>query len=136
MSFLCKNCKKEVSTDGNIGTENRNHCPYCMYSIHLDLNTPGDRESKCEGLMVPIGLTYKEEGNDKYGKKRQGEIMIVHKCSNCSKLSINRLAADDDPKVVMDIFENSLKQSHITDTNITLLREKDREGIDRQLNGN
>ncbi|WP_419962425.1 RNHCP domain-containing protein [Psychrobacillus sp. BM2] len=28
----------------------RNHCPFCLFSKHLD-NYPGDRSSECQDLM-------------------------------------------------------------------------------------
>ena len=54
--FICLNCTKIIKklTNGSY----RNHCPYCLYSLHLD-NQPGDRANKCRGLMEPISLTYK-----------------------------------------------------------------------------
>lgn len=34
--------------------------------------------------------------------------MLIHKCVECGGLSINRIAADDDPDSVMDVFRASL----------------------------
>ena len=28
------------------GSNHRNHCPNCLYSLHVDIE-PGDRESEC-----------------------------------------------------------------------------------------
>ena len=33
--------------------------------------------------------------------------MLVHECAECGALSINRIAADDDPASVMDVFSES-----------------------------
>lgn len=30
--------------------------------------------------------------------------MLIHQCTECGGLSINRIAADDDPDSVMDVF--------------------------------
>lgn len=30
------------------GSNHRNHCPNCLYSLHVDIE-PGDRESECGG---------------------------------------------------------------------------------------
>lgn len=107
--FICKNCSKEVSLNA-VGTRNRNHCPYCLWSSHVDKKT-GDRENFCHGLMEPIGLTFKkDEGIDKYGEKRQGEIMVVHKCQICGKVSKNRIAGDDNPEVILAICEEINKK--------------------------
>ena len=51
-NFICENCGKNVS---KLGYTARDHCPYCLYSKHLDIN-PGDRENTCHGLMKPIGI--------------------------------------------------------------------------------
>ena len=51
-SFICENCGKEVT---RLGYTARDHCPFCLYSKHLDIN-PGDRENTCKGLMRPIGI--------------------------------------------------------------------------------
>lgn len=56
--------------------------------------------------MRPIGLTFKYEG---YG--RQGEIMLVHECSACGKLSINRIAGDDSNDRIITVFNSSLSNS-------------------------
>jgi DNA-directed RNA polymerase subunit RPC12/RpoP len=57
-AFQCEHCGALIKalTNGSF----RNHCPYCLYSKHMD-NKPGDRESMCQGLMAPIGLDYSGE---------------------------------------------------------------------------
>ncbi len=139
--FQCIQCRKWVTTSGDIGTEHRNHCPYCLWSKHVDEDKPGDRKSKCLSPMEPIGLTFKEEGNDKYGKKRQGELMIIHSCTNSDgKININRVAADDDPKEILKVLERSKK---LTDTlrenfvqqGIKLLGKEDERQVRTQLFG-
>lgn len=57
--------------------------------------------------MEPIGLSFKKECFDKYGRKKQGEIMLVHKCLKCKKISINRLAGDDEPAEILKILRKS-----------------------------
>lgn len=93
-----------------MGTHHRNHCPHCLWSRHIDEKTPGDRQSKCGGLMEPVGLSFKDEGTDKYGKKIQGEIMIIHRCQNCNKETKNRIAGDDDPDKVFSLAEEKDKK--------------------------
>lgn len=68
--------------------------------------------------MEPVGLTFKAEGIDKYGKKRQGEIMLIFKCLMCGKVSNNRIAGDDNPEMILAICG-----------------EKDKEEAKRQLFG-
>lgn len=88
--FECKNCgfkneKHESSC--------RNHCAKCLYSLHVDEETPGDRKSKCFGLMEPISLN----SNAKKG------YMIVHKCTKCAKLIQNKCAPDDDKEKLIQL---------------------------------
>jgi hypothetical protein len=74
---------------------NRNHCPYCLWSCLLDLFAAEDRLSACKGQMKPIGLTMKK-GRNKYQLGGRGELMLIHECIECGSLSINRIATDDD----------------------------------------
>lgn len=134
-SFVCSNCKKEVATSGNIGTHQRNHCPFCLYSKHVD-EIPGDRKATCHGLMKPIGLTFKQEGEGKVG-----ELMLIHRCEKCGKISINRLAGDDLTDNVMQAYEHSKNLSEqakiqLAQQDIYLVSEKDEEELNRQLFGN
>jgi hypothetical protein len=61
--------------------------------------------------MRPIGLTLKP-GRNKYRPDAGGELMLVHECTECKALSINRIAADDEPVTVMAVFEGSLALGH------------------------
>ena len=86
--FECRNCHKWVNYEA-WGTRNRNHCPYCLYSLHIDVNV-GDRSSPCGGLMQPIGKLLKGDG----------EEMVVHKCAKCGFVRKNRIAGDDSFDIV------------------------------------
>jgi len=83
-SFQCKHCGVAVSTDAP-GTSHRNHCPSCLWSAHLDRNAPGDRDAKCSGGMEPIAVTVRGEGR----------WVLIHRCTNCGRLRLNRTAGDD-----------------------------------------
>lgn len=139
-SFTCENCGREVSLKA-LGTSHRNHCPFCLWSKHLD-NRSGDRKAFCGGLMTPIALTFKHEGIDKFtGKPRQGEIMIIHQCIICGKISLNRIAGDDLPSTILKIFKNSLKISsnlkdYLKKQGIEILTKNDEKEIRIQLYGN
>jgi len=111
--FICEHCRKKVFSSVSIGTKHRNHCPFCLYSKHVDLKKSGDRKSKCQGLMKPIGLTLKKEGKDRYGKNKEGEIMIIHQCLKCQKISLNRIARDDKEKEIIKIFQKSQKNDSL-----------------------
>jgi hypothetical protein len=106
--FKCGYCGNFVSAAHVLsGVNNRNHCPYCLWSRHLDLFAAGDRLSACKGQMKPIGLTMKRSKN-KYQIKSRGELMLIHECVDCRSLSINRIAADDDSDSVIEVFQDSL----------------------------
>ena len=82
-SFRCGNCRLDVSDDA-VGTEHRNHCPTCLWSKHVD-RTPGDRAAECGSLMEPIAITVRGEG----------EWVLVHRCTGCDDVHLNRSAGDD-----------------------------------------
>lgn len=91
--FICANCGKKVLLKAP-GTKNRNHCPFCLYSTHVDMQK-GDREAICRGLMPPIGRFYKADG----------EEMLVHKCNKCGFIRWNRVAGDDSLEEVAKLGE-------------------------------
>ena len=110
--FRCAHCRNIVSAAHLLsGVNNRNHCPYCLWSCHLDLFVAGDRLSACKGQMKPIGLTMKKSRN-KYRLESRGELMLIHECTECGTLSINRIAADDDPENILTIFQDSFLYGH------------------------
>ncbi len=81
--FTCANCGSTV-VPAEGGTQFRNHCPFCLFSLHADICT-GDRRSGCRGLMEPIGIWA--------GKKK--EWSIIHRCVKCGIIRVNRIAGDD-----------------------------------------
>lgn len=93
--FYCINCKRLVKSNA-FGTYNRNHCNFCLFSRHVDIKI-GDRKSTCGGVMEPVDMTF----------KKNGELMLIHKCIVCNKLSNNRIAGDDNVDKIMDISERS-----------------------------
>lgn len=107
--FRCLNCGRMVPVEAWLsGVHNRNHCPYCLWSRCLDLYQPGDRLSPCRQAMRPVGLSLKRP-RKKYHSTWGGELLLVHQCQGCGKLSINRLAADDLAEVAFDVFRASVK---------------------------
>jgi len=140
MKVKCIHCERDIPLSVEIGTAHRNHCPFCLWSRHVDLEESGDRQSECQGEMQPIGLTFKKEGIDKFGLPRQGELMLVHRCAGCGKVSINRIAGDDNSQAILDLLEESKSISSpeaekLNEAGIRLLTEKDREEIEAQLFG-
>jgi DNA-directed RNA polymerase subunit RPC12/RpoP len=137
--FACVHCHTHISSDSALaGVNNRNHCPYCLYSRHLDLFQAGDRLSACRGSMQPVGLAFKQSRN-KYGSQR-GELMLVHFCLECGKVSVNRIAADDSPDLVLEIFNQSLElnqgiRSQINRAGACILEAEDAGEVTAQLYG-
>ena len=89
--FICANCGKPIPYEG-AGSRHRNHCPHCLSSLHLD-NIPGDRAAECGGIMDPIGVWVRKDG----------EWAVIHRCRSCGHLSSNRIAADDNPLKLLSI---------------------------------
>ena len=138
--FTCRTCRAYVYTQPMIsGVRNRNHCPYCLWSRHVDLYQAGDRLSACKASMEPIGLTVKQ-GRNKYADCGYGELMLIHRCSNCDRISINRIAADDLSVMLMEIYHLSkwmdpIIQHKLEESGISLLQGTDHKLVITQLYG-
>ncbi len=89
-SFVCQFCAAYVPACTNGGY--RNHCPYCLWSVHLDVQ-PGDRSSDCRGPMEPVGLT----------RPRGKGLAVVHRCTRCGVRRVNRIADETDVPDDLDI---------------------------------
>ena len=87
--FICGNCGKDVPP---LKYSSRNHCPYCLYSLHVDIN-PGDRASECRGLMKPFSVSPHPQKN----------YVITHKCLKCGALKNNRSAQDDNVSLLIKL---------------------------------
>ena len=98
-SFRCGRCQLDVPEQAP-GTAHRNHCPNCLWSRHVDDDTPGDRESDCGSLMEPIGITV----------RGSGEWVLVHRCAGCDVINLNRTAGDDSPLVLLRLAVKPLAQ--------------------------
>ncbi|MBW6472561.1 MAG: RNHCP domain-containing protein [Anaerolineaceae bacterium] len=111
-------CGQMVSSDYMLsGVNNRNHCPYCLHSKHVDLHQSGDRLNACRSTMRPIGLAWKKSAQ-KYGSSR-GELMIIHRCDGCHQISINRIAADDRSDLIQRLFQETI---HLSSEGLQQLR--------------
>jgi len=87
-NFICENCGREVKT---LEYSARDHCPYCLYSKHLDIN-PGDRLNSCKGLMKPIGI-----------EKFKNSYKIIYNCTKCHQNHKNIMAFDDDFNLIIKL---------------------------------
>ena len=64
--------------------------------------------------------------------------MLVHQCIECGTLSINRIAADDDPSMIVAVFRSSLESQIHTqceEYGIRMLKAQDEDGVHKQLFG-
>ena len=93
-SFECNVCGKKVEP---LGYTARDHCPYCLSSLHLDIN-PGDRLSICHGIMEPIGIE----------NAKKGQYKIVYRCTKCGLVKRNIKAIDDNMDLIIKIMANPL----------------------------
>ena len=87
-SFICEHCGKMVS---KLGYSARDHCPYCLYSKHVDIN-PGDRLCECMGLMTPVGI-----------EKFKSSYKIIYNCSKCHQYHKNIMASDDNFDIIIEL---------------------------------
>lgn len=80
--FLCAFCGKAVPP---LRYTSRNHCPYCLYSLHVDL-LPGDRANPCGGRLRPVqALPDSKKG-----------FILVFRCERCGQTVRNKAAMKGD----------------------------------------
>ncbi len=133
-------CHQDVScAPSRAGVQNRNHCPACLWSRHLDWRSPGDRLSTCRAAMRPIGLTTKRSRN-KYAQERDGELMIIHQCAGCEKVVINRIAGDDSAAAIDELFASSFALSsdvrvELAGSGVSILTPRESDLVRRRLFG-
>lgn len=96
--FICANCGKEIKP---LGYTSRDHCTYCLCSIHVDI-MPGDRANTCMGLLVPVNV----EINSKKG------YVINYKCNKCNQLHNNKAAKDDKFSTILTIMKGTYNHNN------------------------
>lgn len=97
-TFRCSHCRLDVPMDAP-GTRHRNHCPNCLWSRHVD-DSPGDRAADCGSAMEPIAISV----------RGRGEWVLVHRCTRCHEIHLNRVAGDDNPLVLVRIAVRPIAQ--------------------------
>lgn len=90
-NFICENCNKSVK---KLKYTARDHCPYCLYSKHVDIN-PGDRLNTCKGMLKPVKI-----------EKFKNTYKIIYKCEKCKSLHKNIMANDDDMDLIIELSKN------------------------------
>jgi len=86
--FVCRVCGTNVN-----GTGYTNHCPNCLFSLHVDELVPGDRQSNCNGLMEPIKAEIEN-----------GEYVLTHKCQKCKKVMKNKTSQEDNFEEILKLL--------------------------------
>jgi hypothetical protein len=84
--FTCEVCGTAVKGNGYT-----DHCPNCLWSKHVDKN-PGDRASKCNGLMKPVIAEY-----------LKGEYILDYECAKCKVRKSVTAAADDNSELLINL---------------------------------
>lgn len=87
-NFICEHCGKSVEKSTYTA---RDHCPYCLFSKHVDIN-PGDRQNTCHGLLQPISI-----------EKYKSTYKIIYKCERCHQQHKNIVEKDDDMNLIIDL---------------------------------
>lgn len=91
-AFTCEHCGRAVPAHGRTA---RNHCPWCLRSLHVD-DVPGDRASTCRGIMDPVSL-----------ELVSGHPVIHHRCRSCGATGRVRAVLDgevpDDAKALAEL---------------------------------
>ena len=95
-TFRCRHCGLDVPLDA-VGTAHRNHCPSCLWSRHVD-DSPGDRAADCGAAMEPLSIAVRGDG----------EWVLVHRCTGCGVLHLNRTAGDDNVYVLLQLITRPL----------------------------
>lgn len=90
-SFICEVCGEFVE---KLGYTARNHCPYCLCSLHVDIN-PGDRLCDCLGVLEPTSIE----------KGKKDTLKITHKCNKCGVIKRNIVAKDDNFDRILEIMK-------------------------------
>jgi len=83
-AFDCGHCGFSVPP---LGRGERNHCPRCLRSAHVDGPAPGDRSADCGGLMVAEHLEF-----------LAGTPRVTHRCLRCGFTRRNRLFPEREPE--------------------------------------
>ena len=90
-NFICENCGKDVKKSNYTA---RDHCPFCLYSKHVD-NNPGDRANTSKGLLKPIGI-----------EKFKDSFKIIYKCEKCGEFHKNIVHDDDNSDLIIELSSN------------------------------
>ncbi|AHH95271.1 RNHCP domain-containing protein [Kutzneria viridogrisea] len=97
-TFTCVRCGLTVTKFGPDGGR-RNHCPSCLHSQHVHDHVAGGL-SDCQSRMIPISIAV----------LRNGDWMIIHRCTRCDELTSNAICGDDNQLILMRMAVRPLAQ--------------------------
>lgn len=97
-TFACVRCGLTVTGAAPDGVR-RNHCPSCLYSLHVLDHAAGGR-SACGSRMAPISIAV----------LRGGDWMVIHRCTRCGELTSNPICQDDNQLILMRMAVRPLAQ--------------------------
>lgn len=81
-AFRCAVCGADVPPGGR---RPRDHCPFCLRSLHVD-DVPGDRAAGCGGVLEPVAVVRTSAGAD-----------LEYRCLRCGVARRNRVLDDVTP---------------------------------------
>lgn len=90
--FTCLVCHNNIT---HLGYTARDHCSFCLCSIHVDIN-PGDRASDCHGILRPIGVE----------KGKKDTLKIIYQCEKCGMIKRNKAAIDDNYDLILELMSH------------------------------
>lgn len=73
--------------------------------------------------MRPVALAFKNYEINPFTGRGGGELMLIHECTNCGKLSPNRIAGDDNEYQILCVLKESI------DLNQILLNQLNKLGL-------
>lgn len=91
-TFTCVRCGLIVSKQAPDGRL-RNHCPSCLHSQHT-------ADAECRSRMIPISIAV----------LRNGDWMIIHRCTRCDELTSNPISGDDNQLILVRMAVRPLAQ--------------------------
>jgi hypothetical protein len=97
-SFPCTQCGHSVPLAQSTC---RDHCPRCLWSLHVDVN-PGDRSAGCGAPLRPVS----------YSSNKKKGFMIHYECMKCGTQKVNRFLEYDEFEA--DSMEALLKLSGVS----------------------
>ncbi|MEE2751849.1 MAG: tRNA lysidine(34) synthetase TilS [Myxococcota bacterium] len=97
-AFDCSFCGNEVPLGGAMV---RDHCPWCLCSVHVDV-VPGDRNAGCGGIMMPVG--FEQSG---------GTSVLHYRCGTCGHSHRCRAHPDDDRERLIALSAPRTRESRL-----------------------